>query len=238
MTPEDQKAQAGSRRTLPKGKPGSKGKPARKGKTGGPLRARGTSRELVFEFVRQRLLQGEPPTVREVQRAVGFSAVQTAREHLERLVDDGRLIKQEGKSRGYRLPDEPRMPQLRLVPLLGRVQAGGPTLAVEDPEGYVPVGERKGSDELFALRVQGESMIGVGILPGDIVVVRRQPQADSGDIVVALVEDEATVKTLRLQRGKAYLQPENPDFETIAPPDFTLLGKVIEVQRSLEGPVL
>jgi repressor LexA len=189
-----------------------------------------------LRLVRERLLAGSPPTVREVQQAFGFRSVQTAREHLEALVQDGRLGKDKGKSRGYRLSplDAPTV----LVPLLGRVQAGSPDMAVEDLEGYVPVRSSRSPGELFGLRVRGESMVAAGILPGDIVIVRRQPDARSGDIVVALVEDEATVKRLKVQGGRVELHPENPAFEVIVPDpgNLTLLGKVIEVRRLLELP--
>lgn len=196
----------------------------------------GQTREQIFRFVRERLLNGLPPTVREVQAAFGFRSVQTAREHLETLVADGKLSKNPGKARGYRLPEESGAAAFALVPLLGRVQAGALTTAVEDPEGYVPVQEPDAGYALFALRVRGKSMTDAGILPGDIVIVRRQDTADSGDIVVALVDDEATVKRLRLKRGKVELHPENPDFEPIVPnpSDVVLLGKVIEVRRYLD----
>jgi repressor LexA len=177
--------------------------------------------------------------VREVQEAFGFRSVQSAREHLEALVAEGRLAKERGKARGYRLPRAGRpSPPTRLVPLLGRVPAGALDLAVEEVEGYLPVQTRRSTGELFGLRVKGESMIGAGILPGDVVVVRRQPKADSGDIVVALVGDEATVKRLRLRRRRVELHPENPDFEPIVPDpgEVTILGKVVELRRSLERP--
>ena len=126
-------------------------------------------------------------------------------------------------------------PPPSLVPLLGRVQAGALSTAVEDLEGHIPA-RSKSSEDLFALTVRGESMIEAGILPGDIVIVRSQPTAESGEIVVALVGDEATVKTLRLRRGRVELHPENPAFEPIIPePDeCSILGKVIEVRRALE----
>ena len=195
----------------------------------------GQTRERVFRLVRDRLLAGSPPTVREVQQAFGFRSVQTAREHLELLVRQGRLSKEHGKSRAYRLPERQGMPTV-LVPLLGRVQAGSLNAAVEDLEGYLPVHSRHASGELFGLRVRGRSMTGAGILPGDVVIVRRQRSADSGAIVVALVGDEATVKRLRIRGKRVTLHPENPDFDPIIPdPDeLTLLGKVIEVRRRLE----
>lgn len=216
----------------------------------------GKTREQIFRFVRDRLLDGFPPTVREIQDAFGFRAVQTVQAHLERLVTEGRLAKQKGKARGYTLPTgTPERPATIFVPLLGRVQAGDLNAAIEDCEGYVAVQQRgseysrtrpqEGSSAyhhnspsqgaLFALRVRGESMTGAGILPGDTVIVRSQPTANSGDIVVALIGDEATVKTLRIQRNQIILQPENPAFDPIIPePDTcTILGKVIEIRRTL-----
>ena len=220
--------------------------------------ALGQTRERIFRFVRDRLLAGDPPTVREVQEVFGFRTPQTARYHLEKLVADGRLLVARGKARGYRLLEqiEPSN-KVAWAPLLGRVHAGPLTTATEDLEGYVPVsatvlkslrgrGVSSGSEgpevpgveinnQLFALRVRGESMIGAGILPGDLVIVRRQSTADSGTVVVALVDDEATVKRLRLRRGRVELHPENPAFEPIVPDhEITLLGKVVEVRRVME----
>jgi repressor LexA len=198
----------------------------------------GKNRERVFRFVRERILRDHPPTVREVQHAMGFRAVQSAREHLEALVAEGRLKKRPG-ARGYGLPAPDGAPAI-FVPLLGRVQAGALTTATEDLEGYIPVESRRPDDELFALRVRGESMTGAGILPGDLVIVRRQSTAQPGDIVVALAEDEATVKRLRLRRGRYELHAENPDFEpqVLSPGEWQLLGKVIEVRRHLDSPIV
>jgi repressor LexA len=195
----------------------------------------GETRESVYRFVRERLLASAPPSLREIQAEFGFRALETAREHMQELVREGRLLKEPGHARSYRLPEAQRQP-LQLVPLLGRVQAGVLTTAVEQLEAWVPVHSRHRSDELFALRVRGESMIGAGIMPDDIVIVRRQSAANSGDIVVALVEDEATVKRLRKTRDVFELHPENPAFEVIVRPaaEVALLGKVIEVRRYLE----
>lgn len=196
----------------------------------------GETREKVFAFVRDRLLAGQPPTVREVQEAFGFRSVRTAQQHLERLVEDGRLVAGRHKARGYRLPGASRWARTVLVPLLGRVPAGALDEAIEDPDGYLPVTARGAeSGDLFALRVHGESMTGVGIMPGDLVIVRRQPTAASGDIVVARVGDEATVKTFRPRGRLTELRPENPAFEPIVldAAAVVVLGKVIEVQRVL-----
>ena len=194
----------------------------------------GRTREKVFRFVRDRLLAGAPPTLREVQEAMGFGAVESARKQLDALVDEGRLVKQAGVARGYRLTGEDRR-RTSKIPLLGEIQAGNLRLAVEHPAGYLVVQSRFSPRELFALTVRGDSMTGVGILHDDIVIVRRQSKADSGEIVVALVEDEATVKTLRLRRGRVVLEPANQDYEpiTLRPEAVRILGRVIEVRRRL-----
>src|SRR5690606_32009855 len=162
-------------------------------------------------------------------------AVESARQQLAALVAEGRLVREEGKARGYRLPD-PGVAARVLVPLLGRVAAGGLREAIEEPRGYLAIESRRPADELLALEVEGESMTGAGILPGDIVIVRRQSAAEPGEIVVALVDGEATVKRLVRRRGQWILQPENPAHAPIVPPqrDLRLVGKVIEVRRYLE----
>ena len=204
--------------------------------------ARGTIRSEVLAFVRGRLAAGSPPTVREVQQAFGFKAVESARQHLEALVAEGRLAKSPGRSRGYRLPvgGGPEL-NVRLIPQLGRVQAGGLREAIEDPDGWLAVEGPATGAEMFALTVRGESMTGAGILPGDTVIVRRQDTARDGEIVVAQVRDEATVKRLRLRDGQIVLQPENPAFAPIVfsqvafAPDteIRILGRVVEVRRRL-----
>lgn len=194
----------------------------------------GETRDKVFRFVRERLHEGRPPTIREVQEAFGFRSPMTAREHLEGLVAEGKLAKAAGLARGYRLPEgEAGIP--RMIPLLGRVPAGPLDAAIEDLEGYVPVEARRAAGELFGLRVRGDSMSGIGILAGDIVVVRRQERAEAGDVVVALVGDEATVKRWRVRRGRVELHAENPRYEPIVPDprELRVLGKVVEVRRYL-----
>ncbi len=197
----------------------------------------GKTRERVYYFVRERLERGLPPTVREVQEALSFRAVQTAREHLERLVREGRLTKQSGIARGYGLPaGETTGPPPVLIPVLGRVQAGALATAIEDIEGHIPMRTRT-AEGIFGLRIRGESMTGAGILPGDIVIVRSQPTAESGDIVVALLDDKATIKTLKIRRQRIELHPSNKSFKPIVllPGDCSIIGKVIEVRRFLEG---
>ncbi len=205
----------------------------------------GQTRERVFRFVRDRLLRGDSPSLREVRDHFGFRAVETVRTHLAALVEEGRLDRQPGRSRGYRLPDG--LPhevsgrfsfrrRLEEVPLLGEVAAGGFEEAVEDPAGTLPVEvpDSRDASDFFALRVRGESMTGAGILPGDTVIVEREIQPASGRIVVALVEDEATVKRLHLGPGGLELRPENPDFEILRPAPGTcrILGVVTELRRT------
>ncbi len=197
----------------------------------------GEARRRVLEFVRERALAGVPPTIREVQAHLGFSAVQSARQHLEALVAEGKLVKAAGRARGYRLPPE-QMPAAppRPVPILGRVEAGRLSEAFEAPDGWLPVVDRPADETLFALTVRGESMIGAGILPGDVVLVRRQERAADGAIVVALVAGEATVKRLRLRRGRVELHAANPAFAPILPErgaELQILGQVVEVRRRL-----
>lgn len=196
---------------------------------------RGATRERVYGYVRDRLMSGAPPTVREVQERFGFKAFQTAHAHLNRLVAEGRLVKRPGAARGYALPGVEASRRTLRVPILGQVQAGALREAIEDWEGEIAVVGSE-SESLFGLRVRGESMIGVGLYEGDVVVARRQSSAETGDIVVALVDGEATVKTLRFLEGRPVLVPENPDFEPIFPdPEaLTILGKVVESRRYFE----
>lgn len=197
----------------------------------------GETRAQVYAFVRERILEGNPPTTREVQTRFGFKAVQSARQHLEALVAAGRLAKVPGRSRGYRLPGTATSGTPLLVPILGRVHAGGLSEAIESSEGFVTIDGHPADETLFALRVEGESMLGAGILPGDLVVVRKQDRASDGDIVVALVRDEATVKRLRLRRGCVELHAENPAFAAIIPGpgvEVRILGQVVEVRRRLD----
>lgn len=195
----------------------------------------GRTREKVFRFVRDRLLAGAPPTVREVQTAMGFEAVESARRHLDALVADGKLHKAPGQARGYRLSESrTRQARAKTVPLLGRVQAGVPHAAIESPDGYVTI-EHDGRGEFFALLVRGDSMIERGILEGDVVIVRRQEKAEHGDVVVALIDEEATVKTFQRRGRRFELAPANSSYAPIAfdPHAVRILGKVVEVRRSL-----
>ena len=173
--------------------------------------------------------QGYPPSVREIGEAVGLKSPSTVHFHLKHLEEAGVIEKGAGKGRAIALT-EPEVPEDR-VPIVGNVAAGSPILAEECIEDYLTFDTGGRSGEYFALRVRGESMLNVGILPGDLVVVRRQQTCNNGEIVVAMIDDEATVKRFARQNGRVWLLPEN---EAYAPIDGTyaqILGKVSAVVR-------
>lgn len=170
--------------------------------------------------------RGYPPTIREIGKKFALS-IGTIQWYLQKLEDAGHLRRIEGSARALVLSRKAES-----VPIIGRIQAGVPNLAFEDIEGYIDLDSqlRKRGD-LFALRVKGDSMLGAGILEGDIVVVRKQSSAESGDIVAALLEDEVTLKRLKKTNGKYMLVPENTKYKPIAGKDSRILGKVIKVMR-------
>jgi repressor LexA len=173
--------------------------------------------------------QGYPPSVREIGEAVGLKSPSTVHFHLTRLEEAGLIEKGRGKGRAITLTTPPA-PENQ-VPIVGNVAAGSPILAEECIEDYLTF-DTGGQDDLyFALRVRGESMLNAGILPGDLVVVRRQPTAENGEIVVAMIEDEATVKRLSRRNGQIWLLPENEAYSPIDGTYAQILGKVAAVVR-------
>ena len=180
----------------------------------------------IMAYLREYIAEhGYGPSVREICAATGLRSTGSAHYQLKALARDGEIQYDENRKRSICLP---LRPQKDRVPVLGVVTAGAPILAVENIEGYLPW---EGGEGMFALRVRGESMRNAGILPGDKLVVRQQSSADSGDIVVALLGDEATVKRLQLQNGKVWLLPENEAFDPIDGDDAVILGKVKGVVR-------
>lgn len=175
---------------------------------------------------------GYPPSVREIGAFVGLKSPSTVHFHLKGLETAGLITKAEGKTRSITVvqPEEQSAPGDK-VPVVGSVAAGAPILAQECIEDYLTFDTGGRPGEYFALRVRGESMKYAGILPGDLVVVHQQTDAHNGEIVVALFEDEATVKTLRRKDGQVWLMPENPDYEPIDGEGCTILGKVTAVVR-------
>lgn len=185
------------------------------------------SQQKVYDFLRQEASKGVPPTVREICNATGLRSTSTVHAHLKTLERLGYITREAGLNRSIRL--EGRDPAAQ-VPILGKVTAGMPILAVEDIEGYIPFPLKEGK-ELFALHVSGLSMRDAGILDGDYVVAERTSTADDGEIVVAMIDDEATVKRLYREKDGVRLQPENPDFSPIYSDHASVLGKVIAVVR-------
>ena len=175
---------------------------------------------------------GYPPSVREIGAYVGLKSPSTVHFHLKGLESAGLIHKAEGKTRSITVaqPEAPAAPEDR-VPVVGSVAAGSPILAQECIEDYLTFDTGGRPGEYFALKVRGESMKYAGILPGDLVIVHQQADARNGEIVVALFEEEATVKTLRRKDGHVWLMPENPDYEPIDGEGCAILGKVTAVVR-------
>ena len=182
---------------------------------------------------------GYPPSVREIGAAVGLKSPSTVHFHIKGLEEAGVLKKAEGKTRALTLPGAPfpnkvaeeSEPTANRVPVLGSVAAGSPILAEECIEEYLTFDTQGLEGEHFALRVRGESMLRAGILPDDLVVVHRQQDARNGEIVVALFEDEATVKTLSRRDGHTWLLPENEAYDPIDGDNAEIIGKVVGVVR-------
>lgn len=187
------------------------------------------SQAKVFDFLKESIADGITPSVREICLATGLSSTSTVHSHLKSLEELGYITRTTGLNRSIRIVGEEKASQ---VPVIGKVTAGVPILAFEDISGYVPFPEskRKGR-ELFALNVVGESMRDIGILDGDIVICKKTPVAENGEIVVAMIDGEATVKSFYKEDNYVRLQPHNPDFEPIITDDVTILGKVIALSR-------
>ena len=172
--------------------------------------------------------QGYAPSVREICEAVGLKSPSTVHFHLKRLQERGLIEKGDCKGRAIVLTGEQERCR---IPVVGTVAAGAPILAQECIEDYLTFDCGGREDEYFALRVRGESMLNAGILPGDLVVVRRQETANNGEIVVAMIEDEATVKRLSRKNGRTWLLPENDAYSPIDGTYAQILGKVAAVVR-------
>ena len=189
--------------------------------------------QQILDYISSYSLEhGYPPSVREIGAEMGLRSPSTVHAHLKKLQEAGYLEPNEHKSRALTPVSGPSM--VPRVPILGRVTAGMPILAVEQIEGYVPYERADRYGEHFALRIKGDSMIGAGIMNGDIIIVRQQQTADSGQIVVALLEDEATCKTLRIRDHHVWLMPENPDYPPIDGQGCSILGVVVAVYREYD----
>lgn len=190
----------------------------------------------VLEFIKKELkTKGYPPSVREICRGVGIKSTSTVHSYLERLEEMGLIRRDPSKPRAIEILDDTTFlskKELVNVPILGRVTAGQPILAVENIEDTFPLPvDFLPNSNIFMLTVRGESMVDAGILDGDYVVVKQQSHAENGDYVVALMDDEATIKTFYKEKDHIRLQPENPYMAPIIVRDVTILGKVIGTIR-------
>ncbi len=211
-----------------------------------------TPRQLrVLEVIRESVeARGYPPSVREIGEAVGLTSTSSVSHQLKALERKGFLRRDPNRPRAVDVrgpeemveagaaavvgTDEQQMPTPTFVPVLGRIAAGGPILAEQAVEDVFPLPrELVGEGTLFLLRVSGESMIDAAICDGDWVVVRQQNVAENGDIVAAMIDGDATVKTFKRRDGQVWLLPHNPAFEPIPGEDATILGKVVSVMRKL-----
>ncbi|MEG2959433.1 MAG: transcriptional repressor LexA [Oscillospiraceae bacterium] len=184
--------------------------------------------DYIISFTEQ---HGYPPSVREIGEAVHLKSPSTVHFHLKGLERAGVITKDAGKTRAISIAPNADGSRRNLVPIAGNVAAGSPILAEQNIEDYLTFDTGGLTGEHFALKVRGESMLGAGILPGDLVVVHQQENVRNGDIVVAMFEDEATVKTLRRKDGVTWLMPENPAFQPINGTHAQILGRVVAVVR-------
>lgn len=187
--------------------------------------------KMVFEFIKDRIEEGYPPTVREICAEFGFKSTSTAHRYINNLTAKGLLEKENNRNRAIRLTGGNGMK----IPLVGTVTAGIPITAIEEITDYISFQPaRHYSNPLFALKVRGESMINAAILDGDMVVIEQTPYAENGDIVCALVDNEsATIKTFYKEDGHYRLQPENDTMDPIIVDEVKILGKVVGVVRYL-----
>ena len=190
----------------------------------------------ILEYIKAEILnKGYPPAVREICEAVKLKSTSSVHAHLETLEKNGYIRRDPTKPRAIEIVDENfnlTRREMVNVPIVGRVAAGEPILAVENIENYFPIpAEFMPNEQTFILQVQGESMVNAGILNGDMVLVEQQQTADNGDMVVALIDDGATVKTFYKEEGFIRLQPENDFMDPIIVRDCQILGKVIGVFR-------
>lgn len=191
----------------------------------------------ILEYIKEQVrTRGYPPSVREIGKVVGLKSSSTVHSHLNRLEAKGYIRRDPTKPRAIEVLDKRDLyikPTIN-VPVIGRVTAGQPILAQENIEDYFPIPKDFSPyEDQFILHVKGDSMIGAGILDGDYVLVRRQQSAEDGDIVVALLGEEATVKRFFKERDHIRLQPENPTMEPIITRDVQILGRVVGVLRRI-----
>lgn len=187
----------------------------------------------IFDFIKSTIEdRGIAPSVREIGSALGMKSTSTVQYHLNALDEKGYILRDANMKRTIRIAGAGS--KTSLVPLVGTVTAGKPILAIESVEDYIPVSIKSSSKKLFALKIIGDSMINAGILDGDVVIVESTPVATNGEIVVALIDNEATVKRFYKENGHFRLQPENDIYEPIIIDELTVLGRVKMVIRNYD----
>ncbi len=199
----------------------------------GMQRPRGDNQQRILEFIRSEIqTKGYPPSVREIANAVGLKSTSTVHGHLQRLEKKGLLHRDAMKPRAMEVTGDLSRAAATAVPVLGHVTAGLPILAEENLDEYIALpDDMLGDGEHFVLKVHGDSMIEAGILDGDHIIVRSQHEASNGEIVVAMIDDSATVKRFYRENGHFRLQPENCEMEPIIADEVTVLGKVVSLYR-------
>lgn len=190
----------------------------------------------ILEYIKQEILnRGYPPTVRELCDAVHLKSTSSIHSHLESLEKNGYIRRDPSKPRAIEIVDDSfnlTRREMVNVPIIGSIAAGQPLLAIQNIENYFPIpAEYMPNQDTFMLRVKGESMINAGICDGDVIIVKHQNTASNGDMVAALVDDSATVKTFYKEDGHIRLQPENDNMDPIIVPDCQILGVVFGVFR-------
>ncbi|MCK9572542.1 MAG: transcriptional repressor LexA [Candidatus Omnitrophica bacterium] len=187
--------------------------------------------EKVLNFIRKRVGERLPPTIREIGEELGFKSTGTVRDYLKALMQKGLVRRMNNKSRAIELTDKASFQ----IPIIGSINAGKPGLAYEEIQGYVNADDlflgRLGFDDVFALKVKGDSMINAGILDGDIAIIKKRPDAQNNDVVAALLENnEVTLKRLCQKSGRYHLEAANPNYAPIFE-EFKVIGKLITVIR-------
>ena len=185
----------------------------------------------MLNFIRKRVGERLPPTIREIGEELGFKSTGTVRDYLKALMQKGLVRRMNNKSRAIELTERASFK----IPIIGTIMAGKPNLAYEEIQGYVDADDlflgRLGFDDVFALRVKGDSMIDAGILEGDIAIIKKRPDANNNDVVAALLDNnEVTLKRLRSKAGKFHLEAANQNYAPIFE-EFKVIGKLITVIR-------
>ncbi len=192
--------------------------------------------QKVYDYIKNYIQTNSyPPSIRDILTGVGFNSTSTVSTYLSKLEDKGYITRKNSKTRAIEISDKSfYKKEFNQVPLIGQVSAGTPILAQENIEEMYPLPAHISfSDDIFMLRIKGDSMIEKGILNGDLVIVRKQITANNGEIVIALIEEEATCKTFYKEKNYIRLQPENESYEPIIVNEVSILGKVIGLYRNI-----